>query len=62
NLRILRNASTVNYFDGCAVSLPCHTPGQAPVGLMLAAGHGDDEALYEIAGAVEDALERGRMG
>jgi len=60
NLRILRNASTVNYFDGCAVSLPCHVPGQAPVGLMLAAGNGDDNALYQIAAGVEAVLEQAR--
>jgi len=61
NLRILRNASTVNYFDGCAVSLPCHRPGSAPVGLMLAAGNGDDDALYQIAAGVEAVLNRARF-
>jgi len=62
NLRILRNASTVNYFDGCAVSLPCHLPGDAPVGLMLAAGNGDDDALYQIAAGVEAVLDKARAG
>ena len=60
NLRCLRNASTVNFFDGCAVSLPCHTPGEAPVGLMLAAGNGEDDGLYEMAGVVEGILDFGR--
>ena len=27
NLRCLRNTATVNYFDGCAISLPCHRWG-----------------------------------
>lgn len=53
NLRCLRNTSTVNYFDGCAVSLPCHIEGASPVGLMLSSVHGDDERLLEIAAAVE---------
>ena len=60
NLRCLRNASTVNYFDGCAISLPCHSPGQAPVGLMLAAGNGEDARLYDIAATVEPILNRHR--
>ncbi|MGR3914923.1 MAG: amidase family protein [Gammaproteobacteria bacterium] len=60
NFKCLRNTSTVNFFDGCAVSLPCHLPGEAPVGLMLAMGNGADERLYQIAAAVEGVLERGR--
>ena len=58
NLRCLRNTATVNYFDGCAISLPCHAPGEAPVGLMLAAANGGDEALYCTAAAVEATLSR----
>ena len=56
NLRCLRNTATVNYFDGCSISLPCHQPGDAPVGLMLSAGNGSDEKLYQIAAAVEKTL------
>lgn len=58
NLRCLRNTATVNYFDGCAISLPCHHAGAAPVGLMLSAANGNDEALYRVAAAVEAALPR----
>ena len=61
NMKCLRNTSTVNFFDGCAVSLPCHTPGQAPVGLMLSAGNGEDQYLYEIAATVEQTLNRRRI-
>ena len=60
NIRCLSNTATVNFFDGCAVSLPCHAPGDAPVGLMLAAGNGDDQPLYEIAATVESILNRRR--
>jgi aspartyl-tRNA(Asn)/glutamyl-tRNA(Gln) amidotransferase subunit A len=56
NLRCLRNTATVNYFNGCAISLPCHGVGAAPVGLMLSAANGSDESLYRVAAAVEAAL------
>jgi len=56
NLRCLRNTATVNYFDGCAISLPCHSPDTAPVGLMLSSKNGDDEHLYRIAAAIEAEL------
>jgi len=59
NLRCLRNTATVNYFDGCAITLPCHRPGDAPVGLMLSAAHGGDQRLYRLAAAVEAALGSG---
>ena len=58
NLRCLRNTATVNYFNGCAISLPCHREGEAPVGLMLSATNGQDESLYRIAAAIEAALGR----
>jgi aspartyl-tRNA(Asn)/glutamyl-tRNA(Gln) amidotransferase subunit A len=56
NLRCLRNTATVNYFDGCAISLPCHPPGGAPVGMMLSSVNGDDDRLYRFAAAVEATL------
>jgi aspartyl-tRNA(Asn)/glutamyl-tRNA(Gln) amidotransferase subunit A len=56
NLRCLRNTSTVNYFDGCAITLPCHAEGEAPVGLMVSSVHGDDERLLEIAAAIEETI------
>lgn len=56
NLRCLRNTSTVNYFDGCAMSLPCHTDGEAPVGLMVSSVRNSDERLLEIAAGIEQIL------
>jgi aspartyl-tRNA(Asn)/glutamyl-tRNA(Gln) amidotransferase subunit A len=56
---LLRNTFTVNFLDGCAFSLPCHQPGELPVGLMLAAPGGRDAALAGVALAVEAALQRG---
>ncbi|MCP4981317.1 MAG: amidase [Gammaproteobacteria bacterium] len=57
NLRCLRNTATVNYFDGCSISLPCHRASEAPVGLMLSAANGADERLYQIAAAIEVELK-----
>jgi amidase/aspartyl-tRNA(Asn)/glutamyl-tRNA(Gln) amidotransferase subunit A len=60
NALLLRNPSIVNQLDGCAISLPCHLPGDAPVGLMLWTTGERDEALLGAALAVEAALQPGR--
>lgn len=57
-LRLLRNPSTVNFLDGCAITLPCHAPDEPPVGLSLVGSTGSDEAVLRAALAVEDALAR----
>jgi aspartyl-tRNA(Asn)/glutamyl-tRNA(Gln) amidotransferase subunit A len=54
---ILRNPTMINFLDGCAISLPCHAPGSAPVGLSLAAPGGHDHRLLSMALAVETALK-----
>lgn len=56
NLLILRNPTFINFLDGCALSLPCHRPGEAPVGLMIAGSAGRDGAIVSIGWAVEQAL------
>ncbi|MFT4162335.1 amidase [Shinella sp.] len=56
NLILLRNPALINMLDGCAISLPVHAEGEAPVGLMLAAAGGRDAALLANARAVEAAL------
>ncbi|MCY1166078.1 MAG: amidase [Pseudomonadota bacterium] len=53
---LLRNTSVVNMLDGCAISLPCHTPGQLPVGLMLWHAALRDDTLLDLALQVESAL------
>ena len=60
NLRCLRNTATANYFDGCSITLPCHVPGEAPVGLMLSAMGGQDQRLYALASAIEQVLNQNR--
>ena len=57
NLACLRNTATVNYFDGCAISLPCQAPETAPVGLMLSSTNGRDQCLFEVAKSVEAILQ-----
>ncbi len=56
---LLRNTFAVNFLDGCAVTLPCHAPGELPVGLMLAAPGGHDATLAGVALAVEALLNAG---
>lgn len=53
---LLRNTFAINLLDGCAFSLPCHAPGELPVGLMLASVRGDDARLAGVALAVESVL------
>ena len=53
NLHILRNTAIGNFLDRCAISLPCHRAGDAPVGLMLMGETMGDARLFGIAAAVE---------
>jgi aspartyl-tRNA(Asn)/glutamyl-tRNA(Gln) amidotransferase subunit A len=57
NLLSLRNCTLINMMDGCAISLPCHRHGEAPVGFMLAAAAGSDRRIFEMAAAVEAAID-----
>lgn len=59
NLLLLRNTSVANFLDRCSISLPCHAPGEAPVGLMLIGEHMGDARLFAVASAVEALLTRG---
>ena len=56
NSLLLRNTSVVNMLDGCAISIPCHTPGQLPVGLMLWHAAMHDDAVLDLALQIEAAL------
>lgn len=56
NGRILRNTSLVNFLDGCALTVPCHEPGEAPVGLMLAGPAMADATVLAAGRAIEAAL------
>jgi len=56
NVLVLRNTTIANVLDRCAISLPCHRRGDAPVGLMLVGEHGADRRLFAIAAAVEQIV------
>lgn len=60
NLRNLRNTASVNYFDGCSISLPCQAYDKAPTGLMVSAVHGHDAQLYAIAETIERVIQLAR--
>ncbi len=57
NFHALRNTSTLNFLDGCSISLPSTAPGEAPVGFMLSMMHGRDSDLFSIAAGVETILQ-----
>lgn len=60
NLALLRNPTLINMLDGCSISLPVHEPDNAPVGLMLSAGNGQDNWLLSVARAVEAQFRQPR--
>lgn len=53
---LLRNPSVVNMLDGCAISLPCHAPGELPVGLMVWQGAMRDDVVLNTAQQIESLL------
>jgi len=56
NALLLRNPSVVNMLDGCALSLPCHRPGDMPVGLMVWSHALQDDTVLDVSLAIEQAL------
>ena len=56
NALALRNPGIANFLDGCAISIPIHRVGEAPVGLMLMGETGADLRLLAIARAAEALL------
>jgi aspartyl-tRNA(Asn)/glutamyl-tRNA(Gln) amidotransferase subunit A len=56
NLLVLRNTALGNFLDRCAISIPCHRPGDAPVGLMLMGETMGDARVFRIAAAAEAVL------
>jgi len=59
NLRLLRNAGLVNFLDGCALTLPCHEPGSAPVGFSVCGAAGADRHVLAVGAATEHVLQPG---
>jgi aspartyl-tRNA(Asn)/glutamyl-tRNA(Gln) amidotransferase subunit A len=55
---MLRNTLPVNFFDGCAISIPNHAADQLATGLMLWHQHGRDHRVLAIAASVEALFAR----
>ena len=53
---VLRNASVINFLDGCALSVPCQAQGELPVGLGICALADKDARVLQIGRAVEAML------
>ncbi len=53
---LLRNNIVGNFLDRCALTVPCHDQGAAPVGLMLMGETMGDRKLLEIGLAVEACI------
>jgi aspartyl-tRNA(Asn)/glutamyl-tRNA(Gln) amidotransferase subunit A len=60
NLLMLRNPTFANFLDGCAISIPCHAAGTAPVGLMLIGRNGEDARVLAAGRALEALLAPAR--
>ena len=56
NLLMLRNCSFGNFLYRCAISLPIHQFGEAPVGMMVMGNKGEDEKLLEVANSIEKVV------
>jgi len=62
NAQLLRNPSVVNMLDGCAISIPCHVPGELPSGLMIWQSAMRDDTVLNVALQAEAALEEATTG
>jgi Asp-tRNA(Asn)/Glu-tRNA(Gln) amidotransferase A subunit family amidase len=58
NALLLRNPSAINTLDGCAISLPCHAPGELPVGLMAWHAAMHDDTILQLALLLEPLLQQ----
>ena len=54
--RVLRNTALSNYLDRPTITLPCHAPDSAPVGLSLMGSRGHDRRLLAIAAGIEGVV------
>ena len=56
NLLALRNPSVTNFLDRCAVSMPIHRLGDAPVGMNVMGGTMGDREVLAVAVILEKLL------
>jgi len=57
NLLVLRNTMVINLLYRCALSIPCHDEGEAPVGLMVVGERMGDSKLVSVGLAIESELK-----
>jgi aspartyl-tRNA(Asn)/glutamyl-tRNA(Gln) amidotransferase subunit A len=58
NVRMIRNPGIANLLDRCAISLPIHDPGSAPIGLTLMGESMTDHRILGIAQSAEQLFAR----
>jgi len=56
NMLTLRNTFCFNFLDRCALSLPMHSAGEGPAGLMVVGETMGDKKLLAVGLAIENAL------
>lgn len=54
----LRNTSIANTLNAPSITIPCHNPGEPPVGFMLIGKNGRDRELLAIASAIEPIIRK----
>lgn len=54
----LRNTSIANTLNVPAITIPCHAPGEPPVGFMLIGKSGKDRELFSIASSIEPIIRK----
>jgi len=57
NMLLLRNTTVGNFLDRCSISLPCHEPGELPVGFMLMGEAMADKRLLAMARSVAPVVK-----
>jgi aspartyl-tRNA(Asn)/glutamyl-tRNA(Gln) amidotransferase subunit A len=55
---LIRNTCVANYLDRCAVTIPCHEPGTAPVGFTVMGERMGDRRVLEIGRGVEGVISQ----
>lgn len=58
NRQLIRNPGVANFLDRCALTIPCHAPGEAPVGLTLMGEALADHRILSIGRSAEAALSQ----
>lgn len=57
-----RNNEPANFFDCCAVTVPCQAAGDLPVGFLMMARNGEDRRVLSVANAVEEVFKTRGLG